>query len=104
MDTITYTDARQHFKSAMEKVCADRAPLIITRQDAEPVVMMSLADYHAMEETFYLLKSPKNAARLMEAFTDAKRGKRLMAVEFSDNDLIPRKRKRRMATRRKKSP
>lgn len=75
MNTITYTSARQNFKSAMDKVCGDRSPLIITRQDAEPVVMMSLADYHALEETAYLLKSPKNAARLAEAVADVKKGK-----------------------------
>lgn len=102
MHTITYTDARQHFKSAMEKVCADHAPLIITRQDAEPVVMMSLADYHAMEETLYLTRSPKNAARLMEAMNDVKRGKRLIVTEWSGDTLIPRKRKKRPAARRKK--
>ena len=42
----------------MEKVCDDHTPVIITRKAAKPVVMMSLADYQALEETAYLLKSP----------------------------------------------
>ncbi len=75
MNTVTYTDARQNFKSTMEKVCADHAPIIITRQDADSVVMMSLDDYNAIQETAYLLRSPKNAARLAKALEDAKRGK-----------------------------
>jgi antitoxin YefM len=75
MDTITYTNARQNFKSTMDKVCDDRAPLIITRQDADSVVMMSLEDYNALEETAYLLKSPKNAARLAKATDDVKKRK-----------------------------
>lgn len=86
MDTITYTNARQNFKSAMEKVCADHAPLMITRQDAEPVVMMSLADYHAMEETFYLLKSPKNASRLLASIEEVKKGKQRRRSIIEDRD------------------
>lgn len=51
----------------MNRVCDDHAPLIITRQNERPVVMMSLEDYNAIEETIYLMKSPKNAARLAKA-------------------------------------
>jgi antitoxin YefM len=75
MNNITYTDARQNLKSTMDKVCETHAPMIITRQDAESVVMMSLEDYNALEETAYLLKSPKNAARLAKATDDVKKRK-----------------------------
>lgn len=51
----------------MDKVCDDHAPVIITRKAAKPVVMMSLDDYEALEETAYLLRSPKNARRLLES-------------------------------------
>lgn len=90
METMTYTSARQNFKSAMDKVCADHVPLIITRQEAEPVVMMSLADYNAMEETLYLTRSPKNAARLLEAFEDAKAGRNLIPFELPKEKKKPR--------------
>ncbi len=75
MNNITYTDARQNLKSTMDKVCESHAPMIITRQDAEAVVMMSLEDYNALQETAYLLKSPKNAARLAKAVDDVKKRK-----------------------------
>ncbi len=70
MDAITYTKARKNFASVMNKVCEDSAPVIITRQSEKPVVMMSLADYNAIEESMYLLRSPKNAGRLSKALKD----------------------------------
>lgn len=51
----------------MNKVAEDRAPMLITRQNGKPAVMMSLDDYNALEETAYLLRSPKNAKRLIES-------------------------------------
>ncbi len=67
MDAITYTKARQNFTATMNKICEDHTPIIITRQNEAPVVMMSLADYNAIEETIYLTKSPSNAMRLRKA-------------------------------------
>ena len=67
MNTITYTSARSNLAQTMDKVCGDHAPVIITRKAAKPVVMMSLDDYEALEETAYLLRSPKNARRLLES-------------------------------------
>lgn len=72
---ITYTEARQNLSSTMDKVCDTHEPTIITRRSAEPVVMMSLADYNAIAETAYLLKSPKNAQRLLESIEEANSGK-----------------------------
>ena len=67
MNTITYTSARSNLAQTMDKVCDDHAPVIITRKAAKPVVMMSLDDYEALEETAYLLRSPKTARRLLES-------------------------------------
>ena len=75
MDTITYTSARSTLAKTMEKVCDDHAPVIITRKTAQPVVMMSLEDYNALEETSYLLRSPKNARRLLESIAELEAGK-----------------------------
>ena len=75
MDTITYTSARGTLAKTMEKVCDDHAPVIITRKTAQPVVMMSLEDYNALEETAYLLRSPKNARRLLESIAELEAGK-----------------------------
>jgi len=67
MEAITYSHTRQHLAEIMNKVGDDRAPVLITRQTGSPVVMMSLDDFNALEETAYLMRSPRNAKRLMES-------------------------------------
>ena len=67
MKVITYTAARQNLAKTMEKVCKDHAPVIVTRKSTEAVVIMSLEDYESLEETAYLLRSPKNMRRLIES-------------------------------------
>ena len=74
MDTITYSEARSKLAKTMEKVCDDHAPLIITRKNARSVVMISLDDYEALEETAYLLRSPKNVRRLLESIAELESG------------------------------
>ena len=74
MDAISYTSARANLASTMEKVCNDHAPVIITRKSESPVVMMSLEDYEAMEETTYLLRSPANANQLLESIAELESG------------------------------
>jgi antitoxin YefM len=75
MEAMTYTAARQNLAKTMEKVCRDRAPVIVTRKTSESVVIMSLEDYEALEETAYLLRSPKNARRLIESIMQFEEGK-----------------------------
>ena len=75
MDAISYTSVRANLASTMEKVCNDHAPIIITRKSEPPVVMMSLEDYEAMEETTYLLRSPANARKLLESIAELEGGK-----------------------------
>lgn len=70
MDAISYTFARANLASTMEKVCEDHSPIIITRKSETPVVMISLEDYQAMEETTYLLRSPSNARQLLESIAE----------------------------------
>ncbi len=64
MKTVSYTHARSKLAKTMEQVCDDHAPVIITRKSERSVVMLSLEDYEALEETAYLLRSPKNTRRL----------------------------------------
>ena len=78
MNTITYTSARGNLAKTMEKVCDDHSPVIITRKTSQPVVMMSLEDFEALEETAYLLRSPKNARRLLESMAELESGKGLI--------------------------
>ena len=75
MNAITYTEAREKLSTTIKKVCRDHNPVIITRKREDAVVMMSLADYEALQETSYLLRSPKNAQRLMSAIKELAKGK-----------------------------
>jgi len=77
MKAITYTAARQNLAKTMEKVCKDHSPVIITRKSSESVVIMSLEDFEALEETAYLLRSPKNMRRLIESITQLEIGEGL---------------------------
>ena len=74
MNAITYSQARENLAKTMDKVCDDHSPVIITRKNQRSVVMVSLEDYQALEETAYLLKSPKNARRLLESITELESG------------------------------
>lgn len=75
MDAISYTTARANLAKTMEQVCNDHVPVIITRKREAPVVMISLEDYQAMEETAYLLRSPANALHLHESIAELEAGK-----------------------------
>jgi antitoxin YefM len=74
MKAITYTAARQNLAKTMEKVCKDHAPVIVTRKTTNSVVIMSLEDYEALEETAYLLRSPKNTRRLIASVVQLEEG------------------------------
>ncbi len=74
MEAITYTEARNNLARTMDKVNDDHAPIIITRQKGRPVVMMSLEDFEAWQETDYLLRSPANARRLLQSVEQDRQG------------------------------
>ena len=67
MDAITYTTARANLARTMDRVCNDHEALIITRNGEQSVVMLSLEDYKALEETAYLLRTPENARHILAA-------------------------------------
>jgi len=75
MHAITYTSARENLASTMQKVCDDRAPIIITRNRDQAVVMMSLEEYESLEATAHLLSNPANARRLMDSIEELRKGK-----------------------------
>ena len=74
MDAITYTHARANFAQTIDSVCDDHAPVIITKKNDRAVIMLSLEDYQALEETAYLLRSPKNARRLLASINELDTG------------------------------
>ena len=67
MDVLSYSDTRARLKAVMDRVVQDRTPVVVTRKRGESVVMISLADWNAMEETLHLVSSPANAQRLAAA-------------------------------------
>ena len=71
--TLTYTAARADLAATIDKVVRDRTTVII-RKKKDAVVMMNLEDYEAWAETVYLLRSPKNAKRLMESIASLEKG------------------------------
>lgn len=74
MDAKSYSAVRKDLAKTMQRVCEDHTPLIITRKNASPVVMLSLEDYNAFQETAYLLRNPVNAARLHASIKQAEEG------------------------------
>jgi antitoxin YefM len=74
MNALTYSQARSKLAKTMDKVCDDHSPIIITRKNQRSVVMISLEDYQGLEETAYLLRSPKNVRRLLESVAELNSG------------------------------
>ncbi|CAG9179007.1 type II toxin-antitoxin system Phd/YefM family antitoxin [Cupriavidus pampae] len=75
MNILTFSEARAGFKQALDSVCKDHEPTVITRQRGEHVVLISLEDYNSMQETLHLLGSEKNAERLRESIAEFRAGK-----------------------------
>ena len=74
MDAIPYTTLRANLAGQMDRVCEDHTPVIVTRKSRSSVVMISLDDYEALEETAFLLRSPKGAQRLLESIAELEAG------------------------------
>ena len=75
LTVINYTEARNNFKSILDRVVNDADYTIINRRDAEDAVIMSLDYFNAMQETLHLLKSPANVAHLEKSIAQYKAGK-----------------------------
>lgn len=75
MKTLSSTELRAHLSAVMDQVNDDHEPVIVTRAKGRPVVVLSLEDYAAMDETNYLMASPANRTALMESIADLYAGK-----------------------------
>jgi len=74
MQSLSYSETRANLASVMDRVNDDHSPLLVTRQRGRPVVMLSLEDFTAWEETIYLLRNPANAQRLVQAIDALDKG------------------------------
>jgi antitoxin YefM len=79
---MSYTESRARYAEVLDGVTDDREEVVITRAGHEPVVIVSLADYESLRETAYLMRSPANARRLLDAM------ERLEAGHGQTHDLI----------------
>ncbi|HDZ56654.1 MAG TPA: type II toxin-antitoxin system prevent-host-death family antitoxin [Pseudomonas xinjiangensis] len=75
MDAISYSAFRSTLTKILDKVNEDHVPVLITRQNGKPAVVMSLEDFKSYEETAYLMASPRNAERLSQAIAEVEAGK-----------------------------
>lgn len=75
MHSFSFSHARANLKALMDRAVADKAPIAIARQKGEGVVIVSQSEWESIEETLYLLRSPKNAERLLEAIAQLNAGK-----------------------------
>ena len=64
---LTYSRLRAELKSVLDEVCDTHDAVYVTRRRGGDVVILLREDYEALDETAYLLRSPVNAKRLMEA-------------------------------------
>jgi antitoxin YefM len=69
---ITYTQARANLAALCDKVASSREPIIIHRRGAEDVALVDAAELRSLIETAHLLRSPKNAQRLITAIIRAR--------------------------------
>ena len=74
MKARSYTAVRGNLAKTMEEVCDDHEPVVITRKNERSVVLLALEDYESLEETAYLLRSPRNVRRLIESITQLEKG------------------------------
>ena len=82
MKTLSYSESRAHYAAVLDSVVNDREEVVITRAGHEPVVIVSLEDYEALRETAYLMRSPANARRLLDAM------ERLEAGQGHEHPLV----------------
>jgi antitoxin YefM len=74
MDALTFSQVRANLGAVLDRVVDDRAPVIVTRQTGDAVVLVSLADWNAVEASLHLLSTPANAERLRQAMQELDRG------------------------------
>ena len=82
MKTMSYTESRARYAEVLDGVTNDREEVVITRAGHDPVVIVSLEDYESLKETAYLMRSPANARRLLDAM------ERLEGGRGEQHDLI----------------
>ena len=74
MNVCSFTDLREHLRERLDEVHASRTPLLVTRQGAASAVLLDKEEYDGIMETLHLLRSPKNAERLLRSIAELESG------------------------------
>jgi antitoxin YefM len=74
LNVVSFSEARESFKSVLDRVTADADVTVITRRHAQAAVVMSLETYNSLMETVHLLRAPANAAHLQRSLDQLERG------------------------------
>ncbi|MDF1635549.1 type II toxin-antitoxin system prevent-host-death family antitoxin [Mycoplana sp. MJR14] len=90
MKIVSLSDLRANMARHFDQIENDHDELIVTRQNREPMVVMSLADFESWKETMYLLANPANRERLARSVEELNEGK---GVERTMDDLLSAARK-----------
>ncbi|WP_028927906.1 type II toxin-antitoxin system Phd/YefM family antitoxin [Pseudonocardia acaciae] len=85
--SITASEARRNLFPLIEQVNEDRTVVEIVSRRGN-AVLMSAEDYAALQETAYLLRSPRNARRLLSAYTDAVEGRNVAERDLSELESL----------------
>jgi antitoxin YefM len=74
MAHVRLTEFRQNIATHYDEVLASRAPLLVTRQGSEGMVVLAEREYESMQETLHLLSTPANASCLRESLEQLAKG------------------------------
>lgn len=83
---VSFSDLRKRLAHFMDRAVDDRAPVLVTRQGHEPVVLLAQSEYDSMMETLHLRSTLANTRRLEEALAEAERGE---GIEVDPDTLQP---------------
>ncbi len=82
MNVVTVNEAKRNLDSLIQKVFSDAEPAIITTESGQQIVLLSMDEFSAWQETAYLLSNPTNAAHIRKSISEAQAGK------SSEHELI----------------
>jgi len=71
----TYTQARANLAKLLDEVAENRETVVIRRRGGEDVALIAASELASLQETVHLLRSPRNAERLLAALARARAGK-----------------------------
>ncbi len=82
MQVLNFTEVRNNLKTIFDNVIQNSEEVIVNRKNGENVVIISLDHYNSLNETDYLLRSPKNREALLASINELKEGK------YTQKDII----------------